>query len=461
MICQTEKKDLPASQNACKLCTPMGACLAFKGIEGAMSILHGSQGCATYIRRYMISHFREPMDIASSNFSEQSAVFGGRENLHAAIRNVTAQYNPKLIGIATTCLAETIGDDIKMFLHEIQATDPQYGPGRSVEVVHVSTPSYVGTHAEGFHATIRAIVEQMTTPNGGKTELHQTQVNLMPGMLSPADLRYCKEVIEDFGLSHVMLVDFSESLDGPIGESYSLLPAGGTPLEAIRSSNRSAGSIEFSSVIDPNISAGKFLEENFDVPLHRMPVPIGIDASDKFFAALEKISGRPTPERHRMDRERLVDAYVDAHKHLIGKTAAVFGEEDLVIGVASFLLEIGLVPVLCASGAQSGRMKEALSQIAGPKADQINILEGADFATIQEKIEATKPDLLIGHSKGYKAARELDIPLVRVGFPIHDRIDGARQLHIGYRGTQQLFDRIVNTLIEQQQRQSEMGYWYM
>ena len=70
-----------ATCNACKLCAPLGACLAFRGVEGAMPLLHGSQGCATYIRRYMISHFREPLDIASSNFSETAAVFGGRENL--------------------------------------------------------------------------------------------------------------------------------------------------------------------------------------------------------------------------------------------------------------------------------------------------------------------------------------------------------------------------------------------
>ena len=41
-------------------------------------------------------------------------------------------------------------------------------------------------------------------------------------------------------------------------------------------------------------------------------------------------------------------------------------------------------------------------------------------------------------------SRKLGVPLVRVGFPIHDRIDGPRMLHVGYRGAQQLFDRIAN-----------------
>ena len=55
----------------------------------------------------------------------------------------------------------------------------------------------------------------------------------------------------------------------------------------------------------------------------------------------------------------------------------------------------------------------------------------------------------------------LGVPLVRVGFPIHDRIGGQRILHVGYRGTQQLFDRIANALIEVGQEASAVGYSYI
>src|ERR1035437_1389587 len=88
-----------ATRNACRLCTPLGACLAFKGVDGAVPFLHGSQGCSTYIRRYLISHFREPVDIAASNFSEQSAIFGGAENLKTALRNVIRSYSPTCVGV--------------------------------------------------------------------------------------------------------------------------------------------------------------------------------------------------------------------------------------------------------------------------------------------------------------------------------------------------------------------------
>ncbi len=64
-------------------------------------------------------------------------------------------------------------------------------------------------------------------------------------------------------------------------------------------------------------------------------------------------------------------------------------------------------------------------------------------------------------SKGYPLARKLNIPLIRVGFPIHDRIGGQRIMHIGYRGAQILFDTVVNCFIAKKQEDSSIGYSYM
>ena len=81
---ELRSKHFTSTRNACKLCTPLGACLVFRGVEGCVPFLHGSQGCSTYIRRYLISHFREPMDIASSNSHEEAALFGGSKNFTRA-----------------------------------------------------------------------------------------------------------------------------------------------------------------------------------------------------------------------------------------------------------------------------------------------------------------------------------------------------------------------------------------
>jgi nitrogenase molybdenum-iron protein NifN len=89
------------------------------------------------------------------------------------------------------------------------------------------------------------------------------------------------------------------------------------------------------------------------------------------------------------------------------------------------------------------------------------VREGLDFYEIAEEVEALAPDLLIGHSKGYHLARRWGVPLIRVGFPIHDRFGGQRILHLGYRGAQSLLDRIVNAVLEKKQQDSPVGYGYL
>jgi nitrogenase molybdenum-iron protein NifN len=88
------------------------------------------------------------------------------------------------------------------------------------------------------------------------------------------------------------------------------------------------------------------------------------------------------------------------------------------------------------------------------------VRDNIDFYEIKELAGRLGPDLLIGNSKGYRIAKDMGIPLIRVGFPIHDRFGGPRILHLGYRGSQNLLDTIVNTLIEAKQQSSDIGYTY-
>ena len=449
-------KNFTATRNACKLCAPLGASLAFRGIEGCIPFLHGSQGCSTYIRRYMISHFREPMDIASSNFGEESVVFGGRGNLNEGLKHVIEAYNPKVIGIATTCLAETIGDDVHMYVKDfIKANKDTIN---IPHLLHASTPSYAGSHADGYQWAVRAIVDQLAVdgPN-------EKFIGVFPGMVSPADLRHLREIMNDFGMNFSIVPDYSDPMDGPVWGDYHKIPEGGTPVEEISKLGRASAVIELASTISDKQSAASLLDEKFSTAVFRVGLPIGINQTDKFYNVLEQITRyrHQTPTKHEAERGRLIDAYVDGHKYTFGKKVVIYGEEDLVVGMTAFCSEIGLTPVLCASGGKSGRLKECI-MAATPELDpETKILEGVDFSEIGEAVKALEPDLLIGNSKGFSLSRKTGVPLVRVGFPIHDRISGPRTLHLGYRGAQQLFDTIVDKLMEIKQDSNDIGYTYI
>ena len=221
------------------------------------------------MRRYIISHFREPMDIASSSLGEKHAVYGGGPNLKLGIKNVMSKYRAGLIGIATTCLTETIGDDVPMIVNEFKRefADVMEQHGRPA-IVTVSTPSYAGTHTEGFHAAIKATVEQLAEGNachGG--------VGVFAGFVSPSDTRYLREILDDFGLPATILPDISLTLDGPALEEYEKLPRGGTPIAEIRALGGAKATIEFGRSLIENSSAGRFLGEKFGVPLHSVVLP--------------------------------------------------------------------------------------------------------------------------------------------------------------------------------------------
>ena len=425
------KNNFTSTRNACKMCTPLGACLAFKGIQGAITLLHGSQGCATYIRRYLISHYKEPIDIASSNFSEHTAVFGGSANLHKALDNVAVQYNPTVIGVATTCLSETIGEDMPGIIRHYEEAHRD----RPI-LVPVSTPSYSGTHADGYWKALRAIVEKLAvhTP----TQEIKRQLNVFPGICSPADLRYLKEIATDFKLPFVLLPDYSETLDGSAWSEYHRIPSGGTTVAEITSMGQSQNTLQFGETANTySYSPGMYLWEKFQIPVYKLGLPIGVEITDYLFKILSLLSGNAIPEKYKQERGRLIDAYVDGHKYVSQKKAIIYGERDLVKALELFLKEIGVLVVLAAYGDET------------------------DFETIKEKAAGLNPDFIIGNSKGYRVARELAVPLVRVGFPIHDRFGAQRILHYGYRGTQELFDRIVNALLDKKQDDSDIGYSYL
>ncbi|MFZ5428166.1 MAG: nitrogenase component 1 [Thermodesulfobacteriota bacterium] len=446
-----------STTNACKLCKPLGATIVFKGIEGGVPFLHGSQGCATYMRRYIISHFREPMDIASSSLGEKQAIHGGEANLKKGLLTVMDKYGAGLIGVATTCLTETIGDDVTGILRSFRRefSDLDLAP-----VVQVATPSYSGTHMEGFTAAVRAVVDQMAEP-GLKTDA----VNCLPGFVSCEDIRQLRDIFSNFGLPASILPDYSDTLDGPAVEDYEKIPSGGTPLAALKAMGGAPATFEFGRTLPGPAEAGTaggLLASRFGVPLYRLGLPIGLRETDEFFKALEKVSCRPTPRRHVLERGRLLDAFVDGHKYISRKRCVIYGEEDLIVGLASFMAEIGVVPVLVAGGGRSGRLKDAIRAACdGLLPEMPEVAEGVDFFDIADRARELAPDFFLGHSKGYRLARELGAPLVRVGFPIHDRFGGHRTRHLCYQGAQDLLDRVVNAMIEKKQADSDIGYGYI
>ncbi len=428
--------------NPCKMCMPMGAATAFYGIEGCVSILHGSQGCSTYIRRHMATHYNEPVDIASSSLTEHGTVFGGEENLLKGLDNLIAQYKPQVIGVATTCLAETIGEDLPRIIKRYYEEHPE----TKVRIIPVATPGYGATQFEGFFTALRAVVEH--------TEMDQTpnnRVNLITGQLSPADTRYLKDLLAQMGIDAILLPDLSERLDGVHNRDYSRVSPGGTPIRDIAQMAGARMTIELSSFVSDDISPAAYLRERYGVPLLRLPLPVGLTHTDALINALKGLGGT-VPEALRKERGRFADAMIDSHKYNAAARAAIFGEPDLVYSLVSLCVENGVVPVLATTGSVCKALPDAVLPLMKRCADALMVTEYAalddtDFDAIETLAGKLSANLLIGSSDGRRIAEKLRLPLVRCGFPIHDRMGGQRVRMLGYDGSLCLLDLITNEML--------------
>lgn len=427
------------SENPCRMCMPMGGILPFKGVENAMVIIHGSQGCATYMRRHMAEHFNEPVDVASSSITEKGTIYGGEANLIEGIKNFIKIYNPGVVGILSTCLAETIGEDID----RIASVFMQEQAGSSTpRLIPVPTPGYGGSLTEGYFQALCCIVESVSRPAPP-----YKGINIIVPNISPADVREIKRILDLMGAQYTMLPDISDTLDSPYTKVYEKIPAGGTSLAGIEAMSGAQATIEFGKTLPDELSPGKYLHVQFGVPLYKLPLPMGIAACDQLVELLQALTGSPVPESLRKERGRLQDAMIDSHKYNREGRAVVFGEPETVYGISRVLMENGVNPAIIATGSNSPSLKSLLENLVDGNAASPLVLLDTDFSKIRRYCAENNVNLAIGNSDGRILTEKEGIPLVRMGFPVHDRIGGQRILSVGYTGTVMLLDNITNTLL--------------
>ncbi|MDO9033904.1 MAG: nitrogenase component 1 [Methanoregula sp.] len=442
------------NENQCQSCMPLGGVVAFKGIENTMVLVHGSQGCSTYMRLMNVEHYNEPVDIASSALNEKQTIHGGEANLKKALDNVSRVYAPKVIGVLTTCLAETMGEDMDRILRDYRKERVTSG----IDIIQVPTPSYGGSHTEGFWAATKAIIAYYARP----TEEHK-QINIIIPHISPADIREIKRIFDLFGLTYTLLPDYSMTLDRPYGGRYQKIPPGGTQTQDIARMSGARATIQFGLTCPDNLSPGLLLNQEYGVPLYNLPLPIGLQNMDRLVETLEKLSGRSLPDVIRQERGWLLDGMADSHKFNADGRPIVYGEPELVYAFSSICVENGAAPVVIASGTRNSLLMGLLGTLLADVDEHPVVLEETDFAAIDDAGVLTGANIAIGHSGGKFLTERRGIPLVRVGFPIHDRTGGQRVLSAGYTGTLAFLDRFTNALLEtkyesyRELRKEEMG----
>ena len=422
--CCAPTKSKSATVNPQKNSPALGATLAYLGIDNMLGLLHGAQGCSTFIRLQLSRHFREPIALNSTSMSEDMAIFGGWENLKTGIGRVIEKFGPEIVGVMTTGLTETMGDDVRSAIVQFRNEHPEHD---AVPVVWASTPDYCGSMQEGYAAAVEAIVRTIPEP-GTKIP---GQVTLLPGAhLSPADVEELKMLCEDFGLDPIVIPDSSCALDGHIDATVSALSTGGVSAARIRQAGRSSATLFFG---DSLAKAARILSERCGTPTYGFTSATGLAEVDQLMIVLAELANAPIPQKYLRQRSRLCDAMVDSHYQFGRKKIALALEGDLLKTLTPFLHSMGC----------DIRLAISASRVIGLGELPCEAVLVGDLEDLEE--QAGCVDLLVANSNGRQAANALGISNhLRAGYPVFDRMGAHQRTWVGYRGSMQLIFEVGN-----------------
>lgn len=410
----------PLQVNPFKLSQPMGATLAFLGVDRCMPLMHGGQGCTSFTKVFYTRHFCEPIAIQTSAVTDAIAVLdGGDYSIVESVKNITSKIAPSLIGLYTTGLAETKGDDIRGVASQID-----------FPLVYVNTPDYEGGLESGWALTCSAIIEQLVTDSA---DIDDNMLVLLPHVsLQPIEVEKIKEFIESFGFNVFALPDLSTSLDGHLGDKQAALSCGGIGVEEIRALADAALVITVGESM--RVCAAALQKKNPQMRHHHFSRLHGLEASDDLAAVLLDETGFSGPPLAvGRWRQRLQDAMLDSHFSLGQTRFLVAAEPDQLAGICQTLQDAG------------GRVTVAISSVDSPQLETIQACRVLVGDLEDAELLADEYDVIVGNGHCEALAHRLHKGLLVRGLPNWEQVGNALKNDVLYEGGCYLLFEAANT----------------
>jgi len=416
----------PLHVNPLKLSQPMGATLAFLGIKNCMPLMHGAQGCASFTKVLFTRHFNDPIAIQTTAVNDITAVIdGGDKGISEAVENITKKVTPDLVGLFTTGMTETKGDDIKgatLLLKEKQ------------KMVYVHTPDFEGGLESGWSLSVQNIIAQLIEPT---TQVRKDKVLFIPNVnFSPIEVEKLKEALELLDLEVYALPDLSDSLDGHLGVKQGALSSGGISVSDIEKLGDAGAVITIGRSVK---KCGELFSEKFPQSMHlHFDSLIGLEATDDFYAKLfEFLECKSVPSVVKRWRARLQDVLLDTH-FTLGKAKILIADEpDSAYAISKALREAGST---CeAYIAQRSEIQEAFTCK----------MQIGDF----EEVEKALPemDMLIANYHGERLAHKHHKALLIRGFPNYEQVGIGLRNNILYEGSCAFLCEVNNLLAHEKE----------
>lgn len=253
---------LPVNLSRLGGCTLTGALSVTSRIRDAATVVHGPKGCSHHNFSLLHATWLENDDILvpdliSTGLSEQEIVFGGERALRDTL-DKAADRRIQAIFVLSTCIVETVGDDVAAIC----------GEDRGIPVIPIPTAGFLGgTFQEGVN---NALVALAGTANHGTT---------VPGVNIIGEMNLEYEVEENYS-------EITRLLDR-LGVPVSLRFVHDIAFNDIAR----LGAARMNILRSPDLlPVGRYLEERFGTPF--IPsFPHGLSGTLAFLESVARICG--------------------------------------------------------------------------------------------------------------------------------------------------------------------------
>jgi nitrogenase molybdenum-iron protein beta chain len=416
---QETKEEVGSVYDPTQDCKLLGAARALSGISDSVTIVHSRPGCHCgifYLRA--LGSNQNDIRIVGSGFQAHDAIYGGEEKLANAIRLSYENFKPSLIAVLNCSAPVLMGADIEGVVHAMKDELP-------AEIIALNTGGYEGPAWIGYEETLSELTRFMVPCE----DPADSKINLIgykqDDVKADFDLLEIKRMLNKHGISiNTALTDssFKKIRNAPTASLNVVL--GGDGLEC-----------------------AKIMQEKFGTPYVITPYPYGLDNSIDFLECVatglnKEVNKRFIASEKKWIKKRIERTYFFL-QGIYGMAVAVIGDSSHAFDLSKFLsdelcLDVKVLAITSRNHVSQSRANDDYFE---------TLLIEPDRFRMNEIVESKGIEMIFGSSLEKKLAYELNVPLIRTFYPVFDGVSIFDSPYAGFKGTINLTENIINSVI--------------
>jgi len=420
----------PACENidgATSYCYFFGACNVAYSIKDSMVILHTPSGCHRRVLYLwsMNDNSNHNKFLLSTNLIDNDVIFGTEEKLKRLINDTISRYKEKVLFLITSCAPEIIGMDYNLVLRDIENI-------AGINIIALNGPGFKGDLFTGYMESLYCFIKSLPVKY---TERRDNKVNVIGYYFA----RY-----EDDERSNIdEIIKLVEKLDLEVNCIF----LDGSSYECYTNYSEA----KYNIIFQYGSSCEKYLEEKVGQANIICEPPIGMQGTVDFLKILSEKTDR------KEQGNKIIQTYlkecipkIQTTLHVLtGKKVAVIADTQILFGLISFMLELGMEPSIIASYNSYDDFDEKIRQVIQRNSlleYKPVIIEKCTRIEFKEAIKTMYIDICIGSSIESRDLKDINIPVVEICFPLFEKHYNYKNPIYGFDGLLNINTMIYNSL---------------